>query len=112
MKLSISRVIGIVLSMTHLALFIGFSIVINLGTQDAASGLLWGIWKTVDFPVSLLAFYGFVPVPLEWTVKAVVLFVYPYVVHGVLGTFWWFLIPVAIGKGAHTLIGRELRSRR
>lgn len=97
MKLSPSKVIGAFLAVVHFALFMLFSITTNIGSKDAMSGMLWGLWKTVDFPISLLAFYGFVPMPLEWNIATFWKFVYPYLVHGIIGTIWWFFIPVLIG---------------
>ncbi len=98
MKLTASRLIGIFFAIVHFALFVIFSVKMNLGSQDAMAGMLWGLWETVDFPVSLLAFYGFIPVPIEWSFSVLVGYIYPYFVHGVLGTIWWFFIPIIIGS--------------
>jgi hypothetical protein len=97
MKLTTSKFIGLLFAIVHFLLFVVFSIKMNFGSQDAMSGMLWGLWKTVDFPVSLLAFYGFIPAPIEWSFSILVKFIYPYFIHGVLGTIWWFFIPVIIG---------------
>jgi hypothetical protein len=89
-----------------------FSIMMNVGSQDAMSGMLWGLWKTVDFPVSLLAFYGFVPVPLDWSFANFVKFIFPYIVHGVIGTIWWFFIPVVIGSIFSKLLKKDSEGNR
>jgi hypothetical protein len=107
MKLTTSKVIGLLLAVIHLVLFVLFSVVMNFGSQDAMAGMLWGLWKTVDFPVSLLAFYGFMPVPIEWSLPLFVKFIFPYLVHGVLGTIWWFFIPIFIGGILHKLLPRK-----
>lgn len=92
-----SKIFGILFAAVHLVLFTGFSIRMHLGSHDAMSGMLWGIWKPVDFPVSLLAYYGFVPTPREWGLTSLIAFTYPYFVHGVLGTVWWYFIPRIMG---------------
>ena len=97
MKLTTSKLIGLLFAIVHFTLFVMFSIEMNFGSQDAMAGMLWGLWKTLDFPVSLLAFYGFIPAPIEWSFPILVEFIYPYFVHGVLGTIWWFSVPVMIG---------------
>ncbi|RLA04094.1 MAG: hypothetical protein DRQ45_01575 [Gammaproteobacteria bacterium] len=97
MKFTTSRFIGLFLAAIHLMLFTLFSIKMYYGSQDAMSGMLWGLWEAVDFPVSLLAHYGFISVPIQWSFLTFVRFIYPYFVYGVLGTIWWFLIPVMIG---------------
>jgi len=97
MNLTPAKLIGIVLASIHLVLFVLFSFEMNFGSQDAMSGMLWGIWRTLDFPVSLAAFYGFVPVPIEWNVATTIEFIYPYLIHGIVGTVWWFFVPVLAG---------------
>jgi hypothetical protein len=98
MKLTASKLIGLLFAIAHFVVFVIFSIKMNLGSQDPMAGMLWGLWKTVDFPISLLAFYGFISAPIEWSFSIFVRFIYPYFVHGMLGTIWWFFIPVIIGR--------------
>ena len=98
MKYTVSRFIGMFFAVIHLMLFTMFSINMNYGSQDAMSGMLWGLWKTVDFPVSLLAYYGFIPAPMQWGLSTFIRFIYPYFVYGVLGTIWWFFVPIMIGS--------------
>lgn len=107
-RLTPARVFGLILAVVHLVLFVSFSVRMNFGSQDAMSGMLWGIWRTLDFPVSLAAFYGFLPAPLEWNAVTTLKFVYPYLVHGILGTAWWFLIPLLVAG----FFNRILRLRR
>jgi len=97
MNFTTSKFIGLLLSIGHVVLFVVFSVKMNFGSQDAMSGILWGIWRIIDFPVSLLAFYGFIPAPLEWSFTILMKFIYPYFIHGIIGTIWWFFIPVIIG---------------
>jgi len=104
-KLTPAKVFGTIFAVAHLFLFVLFSIKMNFGSQDAMSGMLWGIWRTVDFPVSLAAFYGFVPTPLEWDLTTTLRFVYPYVVHGIFGTAWWFFVPALIGTLFNKVLG-------
>ena len=105
MNFTTSKFLGLLLSLGHFVLFVVFSVKMNIGSQDAMSGILWDIWRTIDFPVSLLAFYGFIPAPLEWSFTILVKFIYPYFIHGVIGTVWWFFIPVIIGYVFNKLLG-------
>lgn len=107
MKLTVSKVIGLFFAVVHLVSFALFSVMMNYGSQDAMAGMLWGFWKTVDFPVSLLAFYGFIPPPIEWSISIFLKFIYPYFIHGVLGTIWWFFIPVVIGSIFNKLLKKD-----
>lgn len=92
-KITLSHYIGLLFAAVHFLLFLIFSILMNFGSQDAMSGMLWGIWKTADFPVSLLAIYGFTPSPAVWDLLNFIKFIFPYFIHGVLGTIWWYLLP-------------------
>jgi len=107
MKFTVSRFIGLFFAVIHLMLFTVFSIKMNLGSQDAMSGMLWGLWETVDFPVSLLAYYGFISIPIQWSFSTFIRFIYPYFVYGVLGTIWWFFIPVMIGSVFNKLLKKN-----
>ncbi len=107
MKLTVARVIGLLFAIVHFGSFVLFSLIMNFQSQDAMAGMLWGLWRTVDFPISLLAFYGFIPPPMEWSSSILLRFIYPYVVHGVLGTIWWFFIPVIIGNIFNKLLKKD-----
>jgi len=104
MKLTPAKIIGVFLSVVHFVLFALFSITMNIGSQDAMAGMLWGVWKSIDFPISLFAYYGFVPTPMEWNSVYFVIFIYPYIVHGIFGTVWWFFIPMIIGNVFNSLL--------
>ena len=108
MKFTISRIIALFFAVIHLILFALFSIKMNFGSHDAMSGMLWGLWETVDYPVSLLAYYGFVSLPLQWSFSSFITFIYPYFVHGVLGTIWWFFIPIMIASVSNKLLKKNV----
>jgi hypothetical protein len=81
----------LVLALAHLFLFIG-TLIYTLAAQDSEASMIWYFFYFIDFPVSLLYLLGQVlyiangiPV-LEWMLYP------PYVIHGILGTVWWFYV--------------------
>lgn len=93
---------GAILASLHLLGFILTVAYVNL-SADSQSGAVWLIWSWVDFPWSLiylaagpgyselLASVSAYSVPLA---NAIYL---PYVIHGVLGTIWWYFLPRIVG---------------
>lgn len=95
---SISKGIGCGLAVTHLSIFFLFVWYLNFEIDDGQSQLLWVIFLVLDFPISLLVWYGydlnFPGVGFLNSLKEAL----PYFVHGVLGTVWWYMFPQLISK--------------
>ena len=84
--------IGLLLAASHLIVFIWFLYYLNdLSARDGQGPLLWVYWLVIDFPVSLLVILLFA---VDVTSHYVM-----YIVHGVLGTLWWFYLPTVLCKG-------------
>src|SRR3990172_653594 len=94
--MSLSKRFGIGFAFIHLAAFILFVIYLHLST-DRQSRLLWALRLPVDFPVSLLVTMGFDVIPPNDQIGSQVRTWLPYFVHGILGTTWWFFVPVLVG---------------
>lgn len=78
--------IGLLFSLIHLAAFFGFLYYLaDLSGRDGQGPFLWVYWLVLDFPVSILVVLLFA---LDITSHYVM-----YIVHGVLGTVWWFYLP-------------------
>jgi hypothetical protein len=88
---SASSKLGLLLSAIHFFLFIAFAAYLKYGIDDGQLRLLWAIWLPIDFPVSILVTKG-----LSVTQSELLRFWFPYFVHGLLGTVWWFFIPKII----------------
>lgn len=93
----LSKKFGVVLAIVHLLVFIIFVTLISLSSEGQMR-LLWAIWLPIDFPVSLLVIWGFDFIPIESSVGSFIRTWLPYFVHGILGTMWWYFIPIIIGK--------------
>lgn len=96
-----SRKVGLALSGAHFAVFILFVAYIDFFGRDAQLRLLWTLWLPIDFPISLLVIQGFEVIPSS-TVRAYL----PYLVHGVLGTLWWLVLPTIVSVAFRKLFGR------
>ena len=79
------------LAIAHLTIFL-VTLIYTLTAADSEASMVWYFFYFIDFPVSLLYLLGDViyigagvPV-LEWMLYP------PYIIHGVLGTIWWFYI--------------------
>jgi len=92
MTKTMARKVGIAFAALHLAIFLVFIVYLKQSTEGQAV-LLWTLWRPVDFPVSLLVPLGFEFFTPDEGVGSVMRRALPYLVHGVLGSIWWYAIP-------------------
>ena len=86
-----ARRIGLILSVSHLlGLLLFIKYMFHVSGRDGQGPLLWVYWLIIDFPVSILVVLLFA---LNVTTHYVL-----YFVHGVLGTVWWYYLPIYIHK--------------
>ena len=87
------RPIAVAFALLHALLFVAFATYVSeVGQRDGQAMLLWGYWLVIDFPVSLL-------VPLGWSVidpDSPLSRYWLYAVHGVIGTIWWYCVPLIV----------------
>ena len=94
-----TRIIGAVLAVSHLLAFLAFIAYLHQ-SQDGQAILLWTIWIPVDFPVSLTTLAGFELLPSDGSFGSALRRALPYLVHGLLGTLWWYFLPF-LAKAAY-----------
>ena len=87
--------IGLFFLIAHIFLFIVALISIGI-SNDPQAPLIWVIFAIVDFPVSLLYmlwayFSDFIDANLCCGLSIILYF--PYLIHGVLGSIWWYFLP-------------------
>ena len=89
------RRIAIGLAVLHFVLFLAFVTYFRgANHHDGQAMLLWSYWLVIDFPVSLL-------VPAGWSLiepDSPLTRYWLYLVHGVLGTVWWFVLPLIVAR--------------
>jgi hypothetical protein len=95
--MSLTKKFGVGFALIHLLLFFLFVLYLYLSTEGQAR-LLWALWLPIDFPVSLIVIVGFDLIPSDGHFGGFIRTWLPYFVHGVLGTIWWFFIPVLLGN--------------
>jgi hypothetical protein len=87
--------IGLVFFTVHIAMFILALLFIALSGDPQAS-LIWVIFAIADFPVSLLymlkAFFSS-SLDADLCCGLTFIFYLPYLVHGIFGAIWWYLLP-------------------
>ena len=84
--------IGLLFAAIHLIVFLWFlSYLGDLSGRDGQGPLLWVYWLVIDFPVSLLVILLFAADVTSHYVM--------YIVHGILGTIWWYYLPTVLYKG-------------
>ena len=101
-----AKKVGLVFAVLHLIAFFLFVIYLNLST-DGQSRLLWTLWLTPDFPVSLFMMVGFDVISPDSQIGGFIRTWLPYLVHGVLGTIWWFFVPILIGSIFTKILGKS-----
>lgn len=80
----------IIVFLLHLVAVIVFAFYERSVSQvDAQSQLLWIFWIPVDFPVSLLVILVFFASGEGGGNWNLIVWLAPYVVHGLLGSLWW-----------------------
>ena len=84
--------VGLFFACLHTVLIAAFLIAFgfSLGGQVR---LLWTLWIPLDFPVSLLVDLGFEFIPKSTSASQVIRTWWPIIVHCILGTIWWFIVP-------------------
>src|SRR6266498_3066475 len=97
--------VPLIIAAVHFALVLA-TVAYVYTSADGQASLVWLFWSIADFPVSLLYFLApiysrFVYRVLEGTAAAHIFYL-PHVIHGVVGTVWWFFI-------AWLLTGRSAR---
>ena len=95
--MSLKKKIGFGFAAAHLLAFILFVLYLHLA-NDGQARLLWAFWLPLDFPVSLLVIKGFDLISPDSQLGSFFRVWLPYFVHGVIGTVWWFFMPVVIGS--------------
>ena len=91
-KSTLTRWMAMVLATMHLLAFIAFAMLLHQSNEGQVI-LLWTLWTPVDFPISLLVPWGFDVLPSNGDLGGVTRRALPYVVHGILGTVWWYCLP-------------------
>lgn len=63
--------------------------------------MLWALWLPIDFPISLLVGWGFDNLPTSPSPLGRLRIWWPHLVHGLIGTAWWF----GLGFGVASFTG-------
>ena len=95
-KLNLSKSIGLFFAAVHFFLFILFVGYIHLLVKDGQTQLLWIIFLVVDFPVSLVTLLAYKLLPYGTDFANMARFITPYIVHGIIGSMWWYFLPQII----------------
>ena len=91
-----ARMIGLSLAFLHLVGVVLMVFCINR-SPDPQAPMLWAVFAIIDFPISLIYFlapvlHDTLPQGVHESWVGQVLYL-PYLVHGILGTIWWYLLP-------------------
>jgi hypothetical protein len=86
----------------HLALVVSTAVLIST-IRDGQAPMLWVFFTYIDYPVSLTITLFTDEQYYEWFTSMnypipAMLFYPPYLVFGVLGTTWWYLLPMLFLK--------------
>ena len=75
---------------------------------------IWMVWLIIDFPVSYLTLLGWDAMAIYWgdvswygESKIMVHDMWPFFVHGVIGTAWWFFLATVLCK-VYSLVRKGL----
>lgn len=85
---------------------VSWSIIFRLATTepDAQWQLIWVFFLPIDFPFSLLVYYSSAFIPdgliagLRYPISDIRGFIWPSIIHGILGPIWYFFIPLVISN--------------
>lgn len=91
---NIASKVGLILGVLHLGAFFVVAAVIQR-SADPQAPLLWGMFAIIDFPISLVYVLGgtlYSHAPQFYNALRGVVY-FPYLVHGLLGTAWWYFLP-------------------
>jgi hypothetical protein len=78
----------------HLLLLCVF-LVATKGAIGGEERMLWALWLPIDFPASLLVGWGFENLPVAPSSFVRLRTWWPHLVHGLIGTAWWFCLGFA-----------------
>lgn len=104
MKKRLSFKIGIILAIGHLIYFVIFLREIIRHSDDGQWMFAWVSFWPIDFPISLLMVPALVLCPnvsfyfLPYPISELRYFILPSFIHGVLGTTWYFFLPIWIAN--------------
>jgi hypothetical protein len=106
--------VALVVAALHLLGVIVTAIYINASTEGQAP-FVWIYWAFVDLPWSL-AYLLAGPVYAHWFEAhtgghplAAQFLYFPYLLHGIVGTIWWYFLVVIVGKLIDRFRGRRSR---
>jgi hypothetical protein len=94
----IALVTGLIFASVHIALF-AMTLIYTITSHDGQASLVWIFWVIADLPVGLLDllpgknFMLWLDSLSKTSPAAAYLLYPPYVVHGLIGTLWWYFIP-------------------
>jgi len=95
--------LGIILASVHLCAFV-VTVTYTVKSPIEQSSLVWLVWFPIDIPWSFINILGGEAYSL-WLANIAsksFLFEYafytPYLVHGLIGTIWWYYLPTFISK--------------
>jgi hypothetical protein len=92
------------LAALHVVLFLAFLAYFrDASHHDGQAMLLWTYWLVIDFPVSLL-------VPAGWSLiepDSPLTRYWLHFVHGVMGTLWWYLLPLIVARVYRKFVAGE-----
>jgi hypothetical protein len=89
---------GLIMAVIHIVI-LAYTLALIFAAGAADWTVYWRMFLALDFPVSLAV------VPLTWIVPPSLAgplsdfanFWWPLVVHGLLGTLWWYIVGMFIG---------------
>jgi hypothetical protein len=105
--------VGISLAIFHVAIVLAIVWSLLASELDAQWQLTWVPLLLLDFPVSLVVVFStdvFAGMSSPWTsfpASELHGFVLPALVHGILGSLWWFILPVAVSSAWNSIRARS-----
>jgi hypothetical protein len=95
--------IGLAFAAMHFFLFLATVVYVHM-SSDPQAPLIWVIWAIADLPISLL--YIILARPYSFLIESLPnqfatieeIFYLPHVIHGLLGTIWWYWLPQILRK--------------
>lgn len=95
-KSNLVNIIGLILALIHVLLFVFFVGYMHLIVRDGQAQLLWIIFLVIDFPISLSVLVAYDLLPQGSELANMARYSTPYIVHGIIGPIWWYLLPQII----------------
>ncbi len=96
--MNLSKRIGLGCLFIHSVFFIVFSSYLNFFAGDGQWQLFWIVFLLIDFPVSLLLLGALGLISVDSQYGEAILSILPYVIHGILGGLWWYMLPQMLGR--------------